>query len=439
VSRIPHRRRRLAKLRLGDTVYSVEAPGLKVVQRPLKITADLYWTAADDAVNNGYLTKTVRIHLKPGATDEEIIAQVVAVCRAQQNAMLAWLDGEDDDKERLAPKFDGTIGSLAECYESDDDSAYQELKANSAEGYKPWLKMVRKTVGARLIFKVVAKDLRRWYRNWKEISTTRGTDGTRQAYGGIQIIRILLKYGAESGIEKCRQLREDIEGMRFPRNPPRTATMSYEQVRAFIAKAFEMDAPFMALDQALQFEGMFRQNDVRGQWRKAKRNEVPNDGEIRVGDRIWRGITMDMLSIGIGMELLVKTSKTGQPVVHDVDSCELVVECLRKIDVKHGPVARQANDLPWPDRQSYSKAWRVIAKAAGIPKTVWNMDSRASGISEASDAGVSDDDITKQAGNSKGVMKRVYNRKGRGASVRSHSARQAHRRKDSNSSNVAEE
>jgi hypothetical protein len=397
---------------------------------------DLYWAAADDAVDAGYPAKTVRIHLPPDATDEEIIAIVVAVCRKQQNEMLKWLDGGADDRERLAPEFNGTFSSLADCYESDDDSAYQKLKTNSAEGYKPWLKMVRKTIGARLVSRVVAKDFRRWYRNWKAISTTRGTDGTRQAYGGIQIIRILLSYGAEAGIARCRQLREDMKGMRFAKNPPRTTTMSYDQVRAFIAKAFEMDAPFMALDQALQFEGMFRQNDVIGQWRKAKPNEVPGEGEIRAGNKIWRGITMDMLSLGVSKGLVVRTSKTGQPVVHDVDSCELVVECLLKIDAKDGPVARQANGRPWPDRQSFSKAWRVIAEAAGIPKKVWNMDTRASGISEASDAGVSDDDITKQAGNSDAVVKRVYKRRGRLASARAHSQRQAHRRKGSEDSSV---
>jgi hypothetical protein len=67
--------------------------------------------------------------------------------------------------------------------------------------------------------------------------------------------------------------------------------MSYEQVRAFTATAFERNAAFLALDQALQFEGMFRQTDVCGQCRKAKPNAGP--GEVQVTDRIWRGITMD--------------------------------------------------------------------------------------------------------------------------------------------------
>jgi len=60
-------------------------------------------------MNSLHPTETVRIHLAANVSDEEIIALVVSVCGAQQAAMLAWLDGEDDDRERLTPKFDGTI------------------------------------------------------------------------------------------------------------------------------------------------------------------------------------------------------------------------------------------------------------------------------------------------------------------------------------------
>jgi hypothetical protein len=35
----------------------------------------------------------------------------------------------------LAPKFERTISSLADCYLSDVDSAYQQLKENGADGY----------------------------------------------------------------------------------------------------------------------------------------------------------------------------------------------------------------------------------------------------------------------------------------------------------------
>jgi hypothetical protein len=265
--------------------------------------------------------------------------------------MLAWLDGDVDDKKRLAPKFDGTLGSLADCYESDEDSAYQELKENTAEGYKAWLKMVRETVGLRNISRLVAKDFRRWYRMWKARSTSRGTDGTRQAYGGIQIIRIILNFGAESGIKKCLELRTAMDKMNFRRNPPRNVVMTYAQIRAILEEAWRRGELFMALVQAIQFECFLRQNDVIGQWRKVKPGYVAQAGDVIIGDKYWRGMTMEM--IDIEDTLVVKTSKTGKPVVHALASCQLVVECLEKIgkSVTDGPVARQADGSPWRDRQ----------------------------------------------------------------------------------------
>jgi hypothetical protein len=185
---------------------------------------------------------------------------------------------------------------------------------------------------------------------------------------------------------------------------------------------------FTALVQAIQFECFLRQNDVIGQWRKLKPGYVAQAGDVVIGDKYWRGMTMEM--IRLGDTLVVRTSKTGKPVVHALASCQLVVECLQKIDksVMNGPVARQADGSPWRDRQSFSKAWREIARAAGIPENVWNMDNRASGITEASEAGVPDDDIIKQSGHpKKEIMQDVYKRGGAAVSERSHAKRQEHR------------
>jgi hypothetical protein len=393
--------------------------------------------ADEDAVNSGYSTKTVPIPVGLGVGNLapcEVAAVIEDECQKQQSAMLAWLDGDVDDKKRLAPKFDGTLGSLADCYESDEDSAYQELKENTAEGYKPWLKMVRETVGLRNISRLVAKDFRRWYRMWKARSTSRGTDGTRQAYGGIQIIRIILNFGAESGIKKCLELRTAMDKMNFRRNPPRNVVMTYAQIRAILEEAWRRGELFMALVQAIQFECFLRQNDVIGQWRKVKRGYIAQAGDVIIGGKYWRGMTMEMIHIEDA--LIVKTSKTGKPVVHALASCQLVVECLEKIgkSVMDGPVARQADGSPWRDRQSFSKAWREIARAAGISENVWNMDNRASGITEASEAGVPDDDIIKQSGHpQKEIMQDVYKREGAAVSERSHATRQKHRKTQASS------
>jgi len=56
------------------------------------------------------------------------------------------------------------------------------------------------------------------------------------------------------------------------------------------------------------------------------------------------------------------------------------------------------------------------------------MDNRASGITEASEAGVPDDDIIKQSGHpKKEIMQDVYKRGGAAVSERSHAKRQEHR------------
>jgi hypothetical protein len=237
--------------------------------------------ADEDAINSGYPTKTVPIPIGLGVGNMppcDVAAMIEDECQKQQSAMLAWLEGDVDDKERLAPEFNGTLGSLADCYESDEDSAYQELKENSAE--------VRETVGLRNVSRIVAKDFRRWYRMWKERSTSRGTDGTRQAYGGIQIIRIILNFGSESGIKKCLELRMAMDNMKFRRNPPRNVVLAYVQVGAFLEEAWRLEEPLMALVQAIQFEFFLRQNDVIGQWRKIKPGYVAREGDVVSGSGI---------------------------------------------------------------------------------------------------------------------------------------------------------
>jgi len=70
---------------------------------------------------------------------------------------------------------------------------------------------------------------------------------------------------------------------------------------------------------------------------------VAQAGDVIIGDKYWRGMTMEM--IRIEDTLVVKTSKTGKPVVHALASCQLVVECLEKIgkSATDGPVARQTS------------------------------------------------------------------------------------------------
>lgn len=420
---------RQSTLVVGGIEHKFNAPGFKKINRGEDRPLDLYWQASDDAIEAGYRPKTVplAVDLSEPLTAIELIQRRCGELQAQ---MFAWLDGERDDRARLAPKWDGTIASLIDCFRSDEDSAYQEVQDDTADGYDVWFKIIRETVGKRVLKFVVPKDLRRWYREWRKRSAGNGGDGTRTAYGCIQGIRMLLNYGIECGYKVCKALREDMDGIRFKRGAAREETLSYAEVKAIVEKALADDKKRLALSQALQYETFLRQKDVIGGWTKVAADYVPQPGEIVLRGKVWRGLTMDMISLG--NDLRIRTSKTGQPVIHRLSSCELVVHVLGHFTPREwvGPVACRADGTPFPDRQSYAKLWRSVAESVGISSAKQNRDSRASGISEAAEAGVHDDDIQRQSGHAgKQIIRKAYKRLGGESSARSNEARQTLRRK----------
>ena len=199
--------------------------------------------------------------------------------------------------------------------------------------------------------------------------------------------------------------------------------MSYAETKAVVNEALRRGWKNFALSQALQHECVLRQIDVIGKWAKVKPDHVAAPGEIVLRGKVWRGLTMDQ--IALDTSLRIRTSKTGQPVVHKTAACELVVLALASFgpDEWTGPVARRPDGTPFPDRQSYAKVFREIANAVGISPETQNRDSRASGISEQQEAGVPDDDIQRQSGHGgKTILRKTYERLGEHTSERSHAA-----------------
>jgi hypothetical protein len=93
------RRARKATLEIGGTEFQFDAPGFKKVPRGQDGPPDLYWAAADDAVAAGYPTKTVPIEVDL-SNAAKAIEGISLRCHEQQAEMLAWLDGERDDRSR---------------------------------------------------------------------------------------------------------------------------------------------------------------------------------------------------------------------------------------------------------------------------------------------------------------------------------------------------
>ena len=416
-------RRRLATLVIAGQKVGLNAPGLKAMKRGGRI--DLYWSSSTQAKQRGYPQKMRRIFVDLAAPS--VAAEIERICQTEQAAMLAWLDDPEIDRKPRVP-YDGTLRSLADLYQADANSGFHDVNEGTAVSYTDSLKIIRDTVGARRLDRLHAIDFRRWHKNWKAPREEGGEERVRRAYGCIQLLRIILGYGIQSGIAHCKRLRDEMEGMRFPRNPPREKTLSFGHAKAIVEEALRRGEPGFAMAQALQFECMLRQSDVIGAWRTEPDSYRPEPHEIRAGRKVWSGLTWPQ--IRLGDDLVIRTSKTGQPVVHALASCHLVQLCLAKISPlpTAGPIAARSDGRPWVDRRSFAKAWREIATAAGVPSDVWNRDNRASGITEASEAGAADDDIARNAAHAdKAITRRVYKRLGHEASVRINERRARHR------------
>ena len=402
----PIRRKRKSSLTVGADRLTFEAPGLKIMSRPQGRAA--YWIAARDAVARGYRPKTVRLHYNLG--DGQEILLMAASCRDLQTQMQAWLDDAGVECKK-GPTFDGTIASVIDIYKEHEASPYHELKPNSRESYNGFLKVVERTVGKRRLDRVKAIDFRRWHKEWKKPERDGGPERLRRAYGAIQMLRIILAFGAVLELRDCVRLEKGLALLEFPSPKARDKTMTFDQAKSFVDIAIEAGAIRLALGHACQFELMLRQADVIGQWEKLETPRAVERGHIVRGKSLWKG-ELCFEAIGADGVLQLKSSKTGSRHAFDLKAYPLVQRCIDLIPLseRKGPLVVRDDGFPF-DRWDYARRWREIATKAKIPADVWNRDNRASGVTEARNAGAAMDDISKHAGHSNPQTTRdIYDR-----------------------------
>jgi hypothetical protein len=336
--------------------WTKETPGI-VIRTNKNGERAYYWRASAALVREGFRPSVVRLHGTP-----EVMRSHALLLRAQ---MLEW--GSHDQ----ISSYIGTLKSLVARYQTDPESPYRDLRHTTQLTYHKHLRLLVRAKGDRRIDHLTGGDIRRWY---KEIAQ----DGTRQSYAYlmISILKAVTSFGASEGYADCARLRESMSAARFSNGPARTTRMTYAQVRAFRDAAHKMSRASMALGVTLQFECSLRQRDVIGEWIK--------DG---TEPRWQSGLTWS--HIGADGILRKKTSKTGASAEHRIsDHPDLAVELDRvPLDRRVGPlVINEQFGVPYSAEQ-YRKSFREIARAAGIPDTVWNMDARAGAITEAWESG----------------------------------------------------
>ncbi len=371
-------------------------PGLKRMKRR-NGREDLYWVADEDLAKAGYTPKTVRIfHQWP-----DDIEKISLICIKQTAEMIAWTQGATSAKTPFAM---GSLGFLAHQFETDEDSPFHELRESTQAFYRHSLKNVTGYAGERQLAAVTGRDIRKWHKTWIE------KHGLRGAYACIQSIRRIIHYGCETGDAACIKIAAMVERMEFKAPGRRTNRPTFEMIQAFGPKALEEKRPSQELALLLQFELSLRQKDVIGEWVKA------GDGSRQgIMDGQWRW-QWGLLWSHIDDDWLLKkpTSKSNGSRIaeHDLKSYPALLALLQAVprEKRVGPVIIDEKAGKPYRAAHFSRTFRKIARKAGWPDDVWNMDSRAGAVSEAFEAGAAAADVMTTATHTQMSTTMIYNR-----------------------------
>jgi hypothetical protein len=381
-----------------------DAPGHIV--RPLKTGWDVRWQARTDLVIRGYHPKNVRI-MKVGFEPTDFERRFVAeVCTTMQRDMLHWAHEGELPRREI---YDGTLRGLIGAYQTDPVSPYQKVRFASRRNYDALLVALTKALPSDLrIEDIRPRVVHEWHKEWTE-------RGVSQAHGIIAMLRMVVSFGAiYLECEVCQQKRSLLSGMRFPMLPARKEVLTADMAVAIRAAAHKAGHPEIALAQAVQFECTLRQKDVIGEWVPMDEPGMSEVTDDRYQVKWLRGIRWS--EIDSNLILRHVTSKRQKEIEVDLKLAPMVMEELELLGErpKSGPLIVNG-DTSLPYRTFlFRRHWRKIADAAGIPKAIKNMDTRAGAITEATDSGASIEDVRHAATHSNVAMTQRYSRNAAG-------------------------
>ncbi|HWW46268.1 MAG TPA: hypothetical protein VNZ94_00315 [Xanthobacteraceae bacterium] len=325
-------------------------------------------------------------------------------CARYWQEMLDWLAMGQRDRR---PIYDGTVGSLIRCYETDRESPFHENRFSTQQLYRDWGKALTRLAGKRRVSALVGADIRGWYRELRKPEKPDGQPRERRASGAMEVFRVHVGYGAELGLPDCVALAPILNMMKFRKDrsesvaaSPRAkkVAMTYEHAEAIVKKGLELGtrrARAVALGVAAQFEFTLRQIDVIGYWLPANRIAV-EPGMMIFGKKAWRpGLRFEDFATGV---LDLSTTKNDTDAVFDVVEYPLFQLALAAVpeEERRGPLVSPVAGEP-VRRRFYSEIYREVADAAGVPATVWNARARHGGVTEGKDAGADIVDVSKHA------------------------------------------
>jgi hypothetical protein len=345
------------------------------------------WQARTDLVERGFTPKSRQLFVgtAPNATE---IAFIQDTCRRLQDEMLTFGRG---GLPEVNP-FDGSLRSLIQCYQTDPDSTYRKLRYGVRRNTDGLLRRLTADHGHVDLGDIKGRTVLEWYRGWTD-------GGTKISMGSAFVgqLRTLFTFGRSIlEAEECVRLGQVMHDLRFAGTKTRKVSVSAEQANAIRYTArLQLGWNYVAIAQAFQFECTLRQKDVIGEWVPL---DEPGISEVIFRGKKWiRGLRWE--EIDANLILRHVTSKKQKETEVDLKLAPMVLEELQELVGEpvigrrdllpaSGPIVLcEIHGMPWTDAE-YRRKWRKVARAAGVPDNVWNMDSRSGAISEAIAAGV---------------------------------------------------
>ncbi len=235
-----------------------------------------------------------------------------------------------------------------------------------------------------------ARDVLEAHKKWE------GGHKVAMAHSLATMLRTVIGFGATILEDPdCQRLRGIMAGLRFRNAKRRGVVLTSEQADYIRDGASENFYYCIALAQAFQQDTALRQKDIIGEWVPVT-DPAPSTVLSADGKEKWvRGITREEVSADL--ILTHKTSKRGQVLSFDLKVCPAVMEEWDFAPERGPLIVDPETDLPY-EAWKFRRIWRRQADAVGVPKGVWNMDSRSGRITQAFADGANPDDIRKFAG-----------------------------------------
>ena len=410
-----------------------KAPGLKGGRYRPELGKRLPYGYAKNVARDIMGFPDACIPLPADADDDEI----TRLCHEHTARLRAWIEEQKHQAGPLAAaalhtRYDGTVRSICRIYQEHPLSRFHNVKHNTRRTYLKDLTLLEATVGARLVRNVTVLDVQRWYEEWRKPDPSRpDKERIDRAHDAVAMFRTVIYFNAALRNADCKVLAGELERVKFEKGGAREEELTYRHATALIktAMTFEREGrmpPARALNVAIgtvaQFELLLRQMDVIGEW--APEGEVRRlpagittlelEGEVWAGFFTWEAIA--------GWRWRMKTSKSKYRSAADFDLTKytLLLPLLEAVplDQCSGAIVKGAKGLP-VRRDMYGRWFREIARAAGIPDAVWNMDARAGGATEADEAGAALEAIQGALTHTKESTTLRYLRRGRSSKISS--------------------